>query len=338
MNWLLHNAIADLYGPYFLLFYAMTIVAIVAACYSSIRRADRTKDLELPPIRGKVDPYEIAYLRGGPNEVARVAIASLMQRGLLRITEKTNRLSTSKEIDGGRKPSHGELSPLESVVFEWPGYPATPSRIFQPSGIPAALKEFCARYQDDLGEKNLLAPRNLRTLGSLLWALGAMIIIGLGGYKLSVALGKGHHNVAFLVLLCVVGVSVLALVCFALPRTSNLGSAYLEQLKLAYGGLKSQVHPVGSVTSALTMAGDPGSRGRLRDPAAYSDCLLMVGIFGMASLAETPLSDLTSMFKRGGAASSACCGAGATGGCGGGGGGCGGGGCGGGGCGGCGGG
>src|SRR6516164_5428580 len=139
MNWLLHNAIADLYGPYFLLFYAMTIVAIVAACYSSIRRADRTKDLELPPIRGKVDPYEIAYLRGGENEVTRVAIASLIQRGLLQIIEKKERLSTTKQIDRGRKQAYGELSPVETTVFEWPGFPATPSQIFQASGIPAAL-------------------------------------------------------------------------------------------------------------------------------------------------------------------------------------------------------
>ena len=47
------------------------------------------------------------------------------------------------------------------------------------------------------------------------------------------------------------------------------------------------------------MADDPGARGMLQNPTAYSDCLLMVGIFGMASLAGTPLSDLTTMFKRG---------------------------------------
>ena len=48
MNWFLHNVIADLYGPYFLLFYATMIVAFVVACYKSIRSLDRTKDLELP--------------------------------------------------------------------------------------------------------------------------------------------------------------------------------------------------------------------------------------------------------------------------------------------------
>ncbi len=331
MNWLLHNVIADLYGPYFLLFYAATISALVVACFRSIRSIDRTTDLDVPPIRGKVNPYEIAYLRGGENEVTRVAIASLIQRDLLRIIEKDQRFSRTKEIDRGRQPAHGELSPIERLVFEWPGFPAAPSQIFQPSGIPAELKKTCTRYQDDLGEKNLLAPRNLRLLGAVLWVLGSAMIIGLGGYKLAVALAKGHHNVAFLVLLGGFGVVALAIACFSLPRTSHLGTAYLEQLKLAYAGLKNQVHPIGGAPSALTMAGDPGARGRLRDPAAYSDCLLMVGIFGMASLAGTPLSDLSAMFKQG-AANAGACGAGSTGGCGGG--GCGGGGCGGG-CGGC---
>src|SRR5206468_663085 len=98
----------------------------------------------------------------------------------------------------------------------------------------------------------------------------------------------------------------------------QVGKAYLERLKLAYGGLKSQVHPIGSLSSALTMAEDPGARAMLQSPAAYSDCLLMVGIFGMASLAGTPLSDLTAIFKQGTSSTGGGCGGG-SGGCGGGG-------------------
>ena len=37
MNWLLHNVVADLYGPYFLLFYAIAIGAMIVACYKSVR-------------------------------------------------------------------------------------------------------------------------------------------------------------------------------------------------------------------------------------------------------------------------------------------------------------
>ena len=44
----------------------------------------------------------------------------------------------------------------------------------------------------------------------------------------------------------------------------------------------------------------------LRDRSAFADCLLMVGIFGMASLADTPLADVTKLFKQGRAAEGGC--------------------------------
>ncbi len=336
MNWLMHNVIADLYGPYFLAFYAAAIVAIVVACYKSVRSTDRTHDLDPPEIPAKLNPYEIAYLRGGENEVTRVAIASLIQRGLLTVTEKKQGPKTIKEIDKGRKPASGELSPIEARIMKWSGFPAAPARIFQSGGIPAQVADTCAHYQDELAEKNLLAPPEMKQLGRWLFAIGWMLILGLGGYKVAVAAAKGHHNVGLLIVFGGVGLVALALACLVLPRTSRLGRAYLQELKLAYGDLKSQVHPIGGKGSALTMAGDPGARGKLQDRAVYSSSLLMVGIFGMASLVDTPLSDLTTMFKQGRSSTGGCgagCG-GAGGGCGGGGGGCGGGGCGGG-CGGC---
>jgi uncharacterized protein (TIGR04222 family) len=326
MNWLMHNAIADLYGPYFLAFYAITIVTLVVACYKSIRSLDRTTDLELPEIPAKPDPYEIAYLRGGENEVTRVAIASLIQRGLLKVTRQKQGSKTIELIDKGLKPAWRDLSPIEARIMKWSGFPAAPAQIFQSGGIPALITETCAQYHDDLAEKNLLAPPEMKQLGAWLLTLGWALIMGLGAYKVAVAAAKGHRNVGFLIVIGGFGLFALAVVCLVLPRTSRLGTAYLEQLKLAYSGLKNQVHPIDDVNSALTMAGDPGARGRLKDPSVYSPCLLMVGIFGIASLTDTPMSGLTTMFKQGASSSGGCgggCGGGA--GCGGGGGGCGGG-------------
>src|SRR5262245_31111675 len=150
MNWVLHNAIADLYGPYFLLFYAAAIGVLTVAAYRSIRAIDQTRDLEPPQIPAKLDPYEVAYLRGGANEVARVAIASLIQRGLLRIIEEKKRLSTTKKIDRGREPGARELSPVEAAVWKWDGFPADPRKIFASGGIPSRVKEACEPYEIEL--------------------------------------------------------------------------------------------------------------------------------------------------------------------------------------------
>jgi uncharacterized protein (TIGR04222 family) len=326
MNWFLHNTVADLYGPYFLVFYGAAIVVLIVAARRSIRSVDRTRELEPPEISAKLDPYEVAYLRGGENEATRVAIASLFQRGLLRIVEEKKRGSTTKKIGRGREPEGRELSPIEAAVYGWTGFPAEPQKIFASGGISPRVKEACGRYEIDLAEENLLAPREeMKDRVRWLWSFGFMAITLLGGYKLVVAHAKGHSNVAFLWIMMFVGVLAYSVACWALPRLSHRGKAYLERLKLAYGGLKDQLQGAEDWGLGLDVA-EWGPRAGAKTATAYSDGLLLVGIFGMTSLADTPLADLKSMFAQGSS------GGGCGGGCGGG--GCGGG-CGGGGCGGC---
>ena len=107
------------------------------------------------------------------------------------------------------------------------------------------LTKTCTQYEATLAENNLLAPRDqMKEAAARLFWIGASVILGLGGYKLWVALMKGHNNVVFLFILGLLGVVALAIVCMALlPRVSRLGKAYLERLKLAYGGLKAHRSP-----------------------------------------------------------------------------------------------
>jgi uncharacterized protein (TIGR04222 family) len=353
MSWLVHNAVADMYGPYFLAFYATVIAAVIVACTITIRSVDRTRSLEPPEIPAKLDPYEIAYLRGGENEVTRVAIASLIHRGLLEVIEQrtfltkaktmsplrcggssgptalTTFLKKTKKIDRGRKPLANELRPIEACVLKWSGFPAQPRSIFAAGGIPTLLEEACFQYEEALTETNLLAPKEMKAVGMLLWLIGSALILGLGGYKLWVALVKGHSTVAFLCILGLLGLVVLAVVCLALlPRVSQLGKAYLERLELAYGRLKDPFKVGGDLDLASDIAGETGNREKAQAARAYSDGLSLLGVFGIEALFFTPLSELCVMFARGSSSGGGCGGA-----CGGGG-GCSGGGCGGG-CGGC---
>ena len=68
------------------------------------------------------------------------------------------------------------------------------------------LEKPCVQYETELAENNLLAPEEMKEAAARLWWIGSAIILGLGGYKLWVALTKGHHNVAFLCILGLVGV------------------------------------------------------------------------------------------------------------------------------------
>ncbi len=247
MNWLLHNVVADLYGPYFLLFYGSVILVLIVACFRSIRAVDRSRDLEPMEIPAKFDPYEVAYLRGGENEVTRVAIASMIQRGLLRIVEEKKWLTTSKKINRGREPGRRELTPFEAIVWKWPGFPADPQAIFQSSGIPRVIAKACSHYEADLAERGLLAPPEMKRLALRLWSFGLGTIILLGLYKLGVAIAKGHTNVAFLCVMGIAGGLVFSFACMALPRLSHQGKAYIERLKLAYGGLGSRIEEAGDL-------------------------------------------------------------------------------------------
>ncbi len=305
MNWLLNNPVAGIDSEYLLLFYAVAIGAVILACYNSVRSADRTRHMEPPEVPARLDPYELAYLRGGEPEVTRIAIMSLLQRGLLQITESRDWSSTDllilKEVDRGRKPKPGELSPIEACIMKWTGFPAVRRQIYEPGGIPDLLREMCGDYRDNLADQELLAPPGMKRLGARLWWIGSALILGLGGYLMAVGLAKREPIVA--VILCpmaLIGVIALAFGCLRFPRISHRGRAYLEQLELAYDRLRSKGRSKGHSRSARTKSGDPDVREPMRESSVYSDRLLMDGIFGMVSPADTPLTDLeTALFAKG---------------------------------------
>ncbi|WP_033291698.1 TIGR04222 domain-containing membrane protein [Amycolatopsis jejuensis] len=75
-------------GPQFLLIYgpALALVVIVQLAWPPIARAVRKQ----PPadVRSPLDVYQLAYLAGGPHRTVDAAIASLLERGLLRVSTK----------------------------------------------------------------------------------------------------------------------------------------------------------------------------------------------------------------------------------------------------------
>jgi uncharacterized protein (TIGR04222 family) len=89
-GWLVHNPVAELPIPQFLVLYGLVIAASLAWCWLAVRRLDGTAGLPVPPIPDDADPYEIAYLRGGRGEVVRVGICALVQRGFLNVEQADN--------------------------------------------------------------------------------------------------------------------------------------------------------------------------------------------------------------------------------------------------------
>ena len=323
----MNNPIADMRGPDFLaLYFVVTAVTIVLARIAS-RLGDHA-DPTPPPIPRNPDPYEIAYLRGGAREVTHVAIVELIQRGFLEVWNPSGIPDSSSSIRAAEKhPDTRHLNPLERIAFDFFARPRSGKEIFTIGGLPHELERHCADRRDTLLEQGLLLTPAGLTRASLAWTAGAAVIVGLGGYKLSVALSKGKHNVGGLLVIGVIGLIALS-VAVIRPRITRRGRNYLEQLRRAFDKLCKAQLKAAPTTAAAQPAYDPS-------------LALVTGIFGAIMLASTARSDYYEMQKRVQAASASAGGCNSifagsscsSSGCGGA--SCGGGGCGGGGCGGC---
>jgi uncharacterized protein (TIGR04222 family) len=316
MDPLFHNPIANMYGPYFLFFYFIIATSAVIFTAVILQRQDRN---DAPPsVSANPDPYEIAYLRGGVNEVIRVVVLALLQRGVLeqRIGIKAGRLKASMPptitvASGG--PSPDSLQPLEKAVVIWCWSPRQPPEFFTGT-LPQEFKRLCAGYERDLMDSGLLTRPEEQQARNRIALPIALAVLALGGYKIWAALETGHNNIGFLIVEMIAAVIAFAVVGNT-PRATRRGRQYIQHLQIAYQNLKRP-----GVRSASNGAVDPA--------------LLALAVFGVAALAGTPEAAYAAMFRQASGASSGGCGS-SSGGCGGsgGGGGCGGGG--GGGCGGC---
>lgn len=320
MNWWLHNVLADMPGPQFLLFFGALIVATIFVAATIVRSSDPTRGLDPPPIPKKPDAVEIAYLRGGTNEVTRLVVFDLIRRGYLKTTGE----GMSSRIErNDTRPREPLMDPLDRNVFDYFATRRDAKDLFRPGGLAKHIEDWCEPVRWNLYEAEMLSAAERYRLALVTGLCGALLILTIGGYKLCIALAKGHTNVGFLILMAVLGLMILAVAC-CVPRTTWRGRAYLRQLTTAFEGLK------------LT-ADEPVATG------ADSALLLLPALFGIGALSSTSYGPIRDLFRKAAAGSGGGgCGAAWTtgagcgcGGGGGGGGGCGGGGCGGGGCGGC---
>ncbi len=289
------NPIANMYGPYFLLFYGFVIVVTLVTCWWNLRRGDGTANLPLPFVPAEPDPYEIAYLRDGENELIRLVIFDLIQRDYLHLQEQ-------RIEQAPKHPNSNFLTPIEHDVFRWFSSPRKPSDVFQ-SSLPVRVTQHCTIYRERLQNEKLLYPDEVKAAAGYFTLTGSLIILGLGGYKLLVALAKGHSNVLFLVIMGIVSLIILMNICQT-PRLSQRGRAYLERLQQTFEQLKGQASTVKPMTTHISL-------------------LLPVALFGTGILAGTIYADFEKIFHQSAASD------GGDGGGDGGGGGCGGGGCGG---------
>src|SRR5258708_29841492 len=97
----------DLPGPEFLLFYVLFGALVGVVAYAALRWTAGGEGTP-PALLG--NPFQIACLRGGPSEAARIAVVSLADRGLLQV--QRSRLTRTSD----KRPPR-DLHPIEREVL-----------------------------------------------------------------------------------------------------------------------------------------------------------------------------------------------------------------------------
>jgi uncharacterized protein (TIGR04222 family) len=287
MEILIDNPLATMYGPFFLIFFGFIIFFAVIILALVKSQFDKTDRLGIPSIPPNIDPFEIAYLRGGINEVVRSVIFSLVQKGFFEIEYSATRYYVKRSAN---PPNKSNLSTIELKTYEWMSASHEPRELFSDFGLAYHLESFRTTYQARLEQQQMLTSEaDRKVFGPVKWSVYGLIL-SLGGYKLFAAVANGNFNFILLIIFMIVGLLIARSVA-KLPRLTKLGEAYLSRLQTAFDNLKytSQSAYIPSkeprIVPQTTFAGvDP--------------LLLSVGVFGSGILVGTVFDSYNHAFQR----------------------------------------
>jgi uncharacterized protein (TIGR04222 family) len=278
----------DLSGPPFLAFY--TVVAILVAV--AVKLAIDASEQGAPPALPLSDPYQIAWLRGGTPEAARIAVLALTDRGLLAV-----------HGDNLVNPGSGQSfvrEPIERAILSCCAQSGTAATaVLDDPGVERA----CAPYQAQLERLQLMPDATMRARRYRWFAIATAMLLGIAFIKIEIAIRGDRYNVAFLFILPVI--AVWALWRLTRRRRTSLGNRMVKDLRRLFRALRQRAASI-------------------RSGAMTSDTVLLAAVFGLSALPANGFADLHRVYKKaassGGGCGSSCgsgCGGGGGGGCGG---------------------
>lgn len=272
------SAIATMRGPEFLKFYATSAVAVIATVWLFARRWDQTRHMPTPEVPESPDPYRIAYLRGGANEVIRLVVFNLCRKGFLKTTGGRTRRGGHKKISQSfHPPPIKDLDQLEKVVFGMATNPIAVGELFKHERR-AIVEAYTDHHLRDLSERSLLRPaRHLQWSQAIrIGALG--LLTGLAAYKIVVALQNGHYNIGFLLLMLA---AALPLTWWAgsATRITDCGRRYHDALKSAFNDTNTKMR-------------------QASQDAASKLGLLYIALNGTSLLKSTEYKNVHNMFDK----------------------------------------
>lgn len=233
----------NFYGPQFLLFY----VALIVVTMMAVRRLRTRDELRETPYSDAPwnDPYRIAFLRGGKNELVRVAVVSLVDRGLLKVQNDKVETSTVGRETMARKR-------IEQNILEYCRTAREPKELF--SGHQFAFAE--VDYETELARMRLMPDEEAKERRRRLYKWAAAVLLFFSVTKIFVAWTRGRMNVGLLIFLTILALVVL-LPMTIFPRLTARGQVLLDNVRNLFASLKvraPQIRPGGASTELVMLA------------------------------------------------------------------------------------
>jgi uncharacterized protein (TIGR04222 family) len=238
----------ELPGPQFLAFYAL-----FAAVTLSFVHVSRQRDEAGEPVRVPVsDPYAIAYLRGGPVEAVRLAVAMLMDRQLLEASEDVVQRRT------GVKPAHG-VNDLERGVLEQCERAQAASDLLDSGRLREAARRL---YEPGLIRSGLIAGPDVLVRRQIRVVYAAAVLLIVAAIKVAIGVSR-NRPVSFLV----VSAILFSLATFVFVRgiRTSRGDRVLGDLRTLFEALRARAMD-------------------LRPHASTNEFALLMAVFGLEAV------------------------------------------------------
>ena len=216
----------DLRGPEFLVFYGC-LGAAVTVLVILMRRAGERGD----PPHPLSDYLEIAYLRGGAAEAIRVAILTLVNRGMLT-------LSGDDAVEAGRQDAAGRVTKSdERAILSRTAIATKAQDVIDDTTVTGTVTAEC---EPTLVRRGLLPSPDQRAVRTRLFLAAGGALAAVAAIKIVIAISRGRSNVGFLV--CSASASCSRRSSATHPRRTPAGNALVGDLRTLFGGLKDRAN------------------------------------------------------------------------------------------------
>ena len=300
---------AQINGPAFLALYLVCWLAFMVVCLIVRSQIDPAEPGRRVAAEVDPDPYKIAYLRGGMNEVNRLATFALFSIGALE--EKKNWRGSTTWTLLPDKVDAATATPYALEATSYYRVPRKPTDIFQ-SDMQDKFTSQRKEWDAWIEEKELrIEPDKQFKLGAIAFSL-AGLYASIGLFKIVAAVLHDRYNIGFAIVLLIVG--TIGILLTRSPRRFNArGRSFLSDTQIINGQYRSltqrdlalKPHPEDS---------SPGMGGIGNMP------IMAMGLFGVAALEGSPYENFRKTYLKsessGGGCGASCAGASWSSGCG----------------------